>query len=489
MIIDSSLKKKLLLSRILFVLFLALAITALIGPKWGMGYAPAEYHRGLDIVFAIDISRSMDIRDLQSGIESRLERGVNIAINTIASVPGARYAAAIGRGSGYLAVPLTYDNESALGFLSSIGSSSMTGRSTNLEALIEAGANSFVGTSPARKIIVLISDGESHFGVIRNAINRCSKEGIIIVAVAVGSDEGARIFEQEDNNDSQVIISRREAAVMRTIAERTGGIYIDGNRDDASITLSSGLLSIAHDVGGSSLAGEKAKTEPVQRRSLFVILSIIAYCASRFVTRQLNNRQKSSLIGRLPLVSLAAIILIFTSCSQGKMLLMEANYLNSRGRYNEALIPYQKALSHEDAAPYADYGIGLTFYLMDEENAALQRYNDSQKKLENYPNSEHRELRYRNHYNTGIILFEDGDYHSAADSFRDALRADPRRLDAKRNLELALISISMETKPENRTDSQQGQRDILFEYLKQEEQHLWRSREWAPEEDYTGPDY
>ncbi|MCL2230641.1 MAG: VWA domain-containing protein [Treponema sp.] len=483
MMMDNLLKRKLFLSRIFFILFLALAIVALIGPKWGMGYAPSEYRRGLDIVFAMDVSRSMDIRDLQSGTESRLERGVKIAINTIASVPGARYAAAIGRGRGYLAVPLTYDNESALGFLSTIGASSMTGRSTNLEALIEAAASAFIGTSPARKIIVLISDGESHSGNIRNAINLCAREGIYIFAVAVGSDEGARIFEQDDVPDSQVVISRREAAVMRTTAERTGGMYIDGNRDDAAISISSGLLSAAQDLENNSLPGEKAKTEPVSRRPLFAVLALIAYCASKFVTRK---------TGKLPLsatASLLAILFVFTSCSQGKLLLIEANYLNSRGRFDEALVPYLKALEHEDAAPYAEYGIGLAFYLMDQEKAALSRYNDSQKKLENFPDSEHRELRFRNHYNTGIILFEDGKYESAADSFRDALRTDPRRLDAKRNLELALVSISMEAKQENRTETQQEQRSILFEYLKDEEQRLWRSREWTAEEEYTGPDY
>ena len=63
MIFDNDLKKKLLVSEILFYLFLLFAVIALIGPKWGVGYAPIEYRKGLDVIFAIDISRSMDIRD------------------------------------------------------------------------------------------------------------------------------------------------------------------------------------------------------------------------------------------------------------------------------------------------------------------------------------------------------------------------------------------------------------------------------------------
>jgi len=471
-------KSKLILSNIFFILFLVLAVIALIGPKWGMGYAPTEYRRGLDIVFAIDVSRSMDINDAASQNaerRTRLQRGLEIAKHSVASVSGARFAAAIGRGRGYLAVPLTYDSEAAFVFLESIDGSSMTGRSTNLEALVEAAADAFQSTSPARKIIVLVSDGESLSGILRNAVNRCVREGLIIIAVAVGSDDGRPIPAQLNNPESQTVISRREADVMRSAAERTGGIYIDGSRDDAARELSNYFLSITQDMGPGS-----SKKEPVQRRSLFIILALIAYGASKFVTRQAR---------RTLIVSIVAAAALFSSCSEGKLLLMEANYLSSRARYDEALVPYLKALNHEDSAPYAEYGLGLAFYLLDREDAAIQRYSDSQKLLEKFSGNEHRELRYRNHYNTGIIHFEDGDYRSAADAFREALKIDPRRIEAKRNLELSIMSISMESTAEDRTDMQEEQREILFEYIRQEEEQIWRSREWAPEETHSGPDY
>ena len=473
MILDRQLKNKLFLSNIFFCLFLLFSVIALIGPKWGMAYAPSEYRRGIDIVFAIDVSRSMDIRDAFPG-QSRLERGLLIARDCIGSVSGARYAAAIGRSKGYLTVPLTYDSEAALVFLESLDSFSMTGRSTNLEALIDAADDAFMESSPARKVIVLLSDGESHGGVFRNAVNRCARDGIIINAVALGSDEGRLILQQADDQDSVSVTSRRDSAAMRYAAEKTGGIYIDGSRDDAAAALSSHLLSLSHETGSGG-----GKKEPKQRRSLFVVLALISYAVSKFVTRK----------SWLPVASAIAIITIFTSCTEGKLLLMEANYLNSRTRYDEALIPYHKALNHDDAAPYAEYGLGLTFYLLDENETALKHYNDSKKMLDNFSASEHRELRYRNSYNTGVILFEEGDYHSAVDSFKDALRADPRRLEAKRNLELSLMSINMESKTENRSEGQEEQREILFEFLKQEEQQLWKSREWTPEEKFTGPDY
>ncbi|WP_461246716.1 VWA domain-containing protein [Treponema sp. R6D11] len=487
MTFDNDLKKKLLVSAILFYLFLAFAVIALIGPKWGVGYAPMEYRKGLDVVFAIDISRSMDIRDAQTssqtraraGFQSRLERGISIVKESVTAVSGARFAAAIGRGRGYLAVPLTYDSETAMLFLDSLNVSSMTGRSTNLESLVDAAADAFQSSSPARKVIVLVSDGEAHAGVLRNAVNRCVKDGIILNTVAVGSDEGRQITTLANDPDSPSVTSRRDSAAMRAAAERANGIYIDAVREDAGSALSSQLLSLAQETGNGN-----RKQEPKQRRPLFIILAIISYGASKFVTRQSQGKP----LRRLSAASII-VLLFFTSCSDGKLLLLQANYLNVLGRYDEALASYSKALNYEDSAPYAEYGLGLTFYQLDEEKAALNRYSDSRKLLEKYSSNEHRELRFRNSYNSGVIYFEEGDYHSAADSFKEALRTDPRRLDAKRNLELSQMSISMETNTESKTGNREASREILFEYIKQDEQQKWKSREWTPEENYTGPDY
>jgi len=479
--LPEKLKKKILTSNILFNVFLALTITAAAGPRWGTGYAYSEYRRGLDIVFAVDVSRSMDIRDAQTGgasnetggFQSRLERGLSIAGDTLLSVTGARFAVAVGRGTGYLAIPLTHDIEAAQAFFESFDGSSMTGRSTNLESLVESAADAFQSGSAARKVIVLISDGEAHAGVLRNAVNRCIRDGIILNTVAAGSDDGRLIQENPDNPGSPVVLSRRDAAVMRTASERNG-VYIDANRGDASHALSAHLLSLAQETENPG-----SRSEQKQRRTLFVILAIIAYGASKFVTRN----------WRPALVSVLFISIFLSSCTEGKLLLLEANYLNSQGRYDEAQAAYVRALDHDAAAPYAEYGLGNVLHSLEDSTSALLRYDNSLKTIETSVGSEHRELRYRNFYNSGIIFFEDGDYHSAAISFRQALRLDPRRIDAKRNLELSLMSITMDAKIKNQGEGRQEQREILFDYLRQEEQQRWRSREWTPEDNFSGLDY
>ena len=482
--LPEELNKKMRLSILFFRLFIAFAIIALAGPRWGTGYSTSGYRRGLDVVFAIDVSRSMDIRDALSGGEtqSRLERGLSISRESALYVSGARFAAAIGRGRGYLAIPLTWDNEAALSFLESLDGSSITGRSTNLESLVDAAADAFQSSSVAQKAIVLVSDGESLGGVLRNAVIRCVREGVMINAVAVGSDTGRLVPFGADDPQAPPVVSRREAAVMRTAAERTGGVYIDGSREDAASVLAAHLHSLAQETGTPD-----SRKEPKERRTLFIILALIAYGASKFAHFNWH------LPRRLPLVSLIVILLsfnIFTSCSKGKILLLEANYLHSHGRYDEALIPYQKALEYADSAPYAEYGLGVTFHSLENGLSALKGYENSKKKLEGFPSGEHLELRFRNHYNSGIVFFEEGDFHAAAEAFKDALRTDPKRIEAKRNLELSLMSINKKADDNSGEKNHENEtREILFDFLKEKEQQIWKSREWAPEEKPTGPDY
>ncbi|MDR1576201.1 MAG: VWA domain-containing protein [Treponema sp.] len=472
-----SLRRRLSASGAFFRLFLACFIIALAGPRWGLEWAAGEYRRGLDTVIAVDVSRSMEIEDAPpfNGEEelSRLERGLVIVRETAAAVPGARFAAAVSRGRGLVAVPLTWDNGAVLSFLEALDGSSLTGRGTNLESLIDAAAGAFQSSFPSRRVILLVSDGESLSGSVKAALDRCERDGIIVSALAPGSDEGRPVPGRED------IVSRRNAALLRMAAERGGGIFVDGNAADAAAVLAAHLRSLAPE---SETRGNRKERKA--RWSLFIAAAILAYGASKLCLLQIKKA------GFLLLPAL----LFLSSCSRlpGKLLIMEANFLNSRGRYTEAVSSYLKALEHEEAAPYAEYGLGSVYCSLDEGKAALEHFADSQKIIDALPAGEHRELRYRISYNTGEALFGEGDFAGAAASFREALRIEPDRIEAKRNLELSLFSLARESAAGSRSDQGQQEsesRTVLFEYLRQKEYNQWKSREWAEEEETEGADY
>ena len=278
--ISRNLRMRLQASRILFRVFLACMIIALADPSWGIDPAEVsgETLRAVDVVIALDVSRSMEIRDGNAagndGV-SRLERGITIVREAVSTAPGIRLGAVVSRNRGILAVPLTWDMDAALTFLDA-ADSSLTGRGTNLESLVDTATSAFQSSSPAARVILLVSDGEELDGSLNAALGRCKRDGIIVNAIAVGSDEGGLI-------DGE-ILSRRDSRAMRTAAGQTGGVYIDGSREDASRTLARRLRSFAP---GAETGG--TQTDRAPGWLLFVMSAIIIFGASKVCLLRLGS--------------------------------------------------------------------------------------------------------------------------------------------------------------------------------------------------------
>jgi Ca-activated chloride channel family protein len=199
---------------------------------------------------------------------------------------------------------------------------------------------------------------------------------------------------------------------------------------------------------------------------------------------------------------LAAAFPFFGACSSAgedgfagiaaKLLIMEGNFFNSRRFYAGAIAAFTRALEFEETRPYAEYGLGAVYLALDEDDAALERFAAAKKALAVLGRDQHRELRYRIDYNTGVIRFRQGDYTAAAAEFRQALEADSGRVEAKRNLELSLLSAS---RPANAAAVPlemagiDAKAEAVFDYIRQKEQDQWKSREWTGDDSAAGPDY
>jgi Ca-activated chloride channel family protein len=125
---------------------------------------------------------------------------------------------------------------------------------------------------------------------------------------------------------------------------------------------------------------------------------------------------------------------------------------------------------------------------MGEEKAALDRFTAARNMLDSLPLNLNRELRYRVCYNTGVVMFSGGKFSDAADCFRDALRIDGKKTEAKRNLELSILSNNRQTVSAGENRENEG-RSALFEYIRRKELDQWLNREWQTEEDGEEPDY
>ncbi|AEF80805.1 VWA domain-containing protein [Leadbettera azotonutricia] len=495
-------RSRMVYSDCFFVLFLGFLILSLAGPRWGEELV-ADYRRGVDVVLALDISRSMNVRDCpplpgnqDAGQNaSRLERALALARDLALGLNDIRIGTAIGKGRGILAVPLTYDSEAVLNFLDSLDSFAVTGTGTDLDSLITAASGAFKDNMPGRRGILLLTDGEIHSGTLEGALKKAQDAGIVLCAAGLGTEDGGPVPVEAGADapngvllsaNGLPVISTRRGEFLKNSVEKTGGIYIDGNRNDAAAILHDYFKSLSADSG---LSGHRRESKA--RWQLFVLAALVSFGVSRFLG--VGRRKKKIFPVLLCLFALSGI-----SCSrtEGKLLIMEGNFFNSRGLYTEAISSYLKAMDYDDAAPYAEYGLGSAYWALEESQAALERYAAAEKVLA--LGGDHPELRYRIQYNSGIIYFEKREYEQAAKAFRGALEIDGSRIEAKRNLELSLLTLdrasssqasTAEGVPETGNTGEGSDSPILYNYLRQREQDQWKSREWAKEDDTSGPDY
>jgi Ca-activated chloride channel family protein len=227
----------------------------------------------------------MEVKDAIPSGAARLERGLAIAKELVSAAPEVRYGAAISRGKGLVTVPLTWDTEAISSFLEGLNGSPVSGRGTDLESLLDAAASAFQNSSPAKRVIIFISDGEALSGSLSNALARRAGEGVIIVSLALGTDEGGLVPKKDAGSAGfdeyqDEIISRRDSTVMHSAANRTGGIYIEGNGDKTVSQIAALLADYFRSLASES-ESPGGKQESKSRQHIFIAAEIAAYGVSK----------------------------------------------------------------------------------------------------------------------------------------------------------------------------------------------------------------
>jgi Ca-activated chloride channel family protein len=273
------------LSAVFFLLSAACLIVALAGPRWGTRLAP-EFRRGTDVVLALDLSRSMDVRDGGEGSLSRLEQAAVIAGELVTLSGGVRFAVAVGKGTGVLAVPLTDDAEAVKAFLEGLSTSLITGQGTNLESLIVAASEAFQRGFPTLRRIILFSDGEAHQGSFSQGIEKARAGDIMITAVGLGSETGGMVpAAGPEEGQAETLMSFLRRDTLRNAAERTGGAYLDGTRERAAAFLSDHIAAAARETGAAGFRRER-----VSRAYIFIIAALAFLGASRACEKKRRRR-------------------------------------------------------------------------------------------------------------------------------------------------------------------------------------------------------
>ncbi len=187
-----------------------------------------------DVIFLVDVSNSMNSNDIEP---SRLEQAKLILNKTLNQLHEERVGIVVFAGEARTMMPLTTDYSSVDIYLENLSSDLIKRQGTDfLLAMEETEKKLKKGTSGLKKV-VLISDGEDNEGNHDAAVNLAQKNNIAVTSVGIGTEEGGAIPELQFNlyqdykkdEDGNTVITKRETQALKTISEKTGGVYIDGN--------------------------------------------------------------------------------------------------------------------------------------------------------------------------------------------------------------------------------------------------------------------
>ena len=232
---------------IIACLALACLSFALVNPKVGTKLETVK-REGVDVVFALDVSKSMLAEDIAP---NRLEKSKQLVTQIINNLAGDRIGIIGYAGSAFPQVPITTDFSSAKLFLNGMDTNMVSSQGTAIKEAIELAQTYYNDEEQTNRVLFIISDGEDHEGDITQMVNEATSIGIRIFTIGVGTIEGGPIpikrngilqYYKRDENNEQVV-TRLEEITLKEIAEEANGEYIDGSNTKDVIEQVSTILN------------------------------------------------------------------------------------------------------------------------------------------------------------------------------------------------------------------------------------------------------
>jgi Ca-activated chloride channel family protein len=269
-----------LVFELLVILFLSIALA---NPKIGTELKSIN-REGVDIVFAIDVSKSMLAEDVAPNRLTRSKRIISEIINSLSSdrVGIVAYAA-----QAIPQVPLTTDFASVKNFLQVIDTDMLSSQGTSIDSALNLSVNFFDQNSDTNRVLILISDGEDHDDIPDSIIKLISENNINLITIGIGQEAGTTIpikidgtvdsYKKDINGD--VVITKRNSDFLLKIASSSKGEYIDGNSTEDALE----LVKTKLDKIDKSEFESSEFVEYKQQFQIFILLSLLFIISDIFI--------------------------------------------------------------------------------------------------------------------------------------------------------------------------------------------------------------
>ena len=215
------------------ILAIFLLIIALVNPKIGTELKTVK-REGVDIVFALDISKSMLAEDVAP---NRLQKSKRLISEIINSLGSDRVGILVYAEQAVPQVPLTTDFASVKNFLRMIDTDILSSQGTSIDSALNLSIDYFDKNSDTNRVLIILSDGEDHDDISQKIAESIPAESINLLTVGIGDDNGSTIplringviDSYKKDNNGQVVITKRNSEILQKLAKVSNGIYLDGN--------------------------------------------------------------------------------------------------------------------------------------------------------------------------------------------------------------------------------------------------------------------
>ena len=468
----SPMRKKFKIGLVLFsALFILLALAR---PQWGYDWRETK-GRGIDLLIALDTSRSMLAEDIKP---NRLERAKLAILDLLDRLEGDRVGLVAFAGTAFLQCPLTLDYDAYRQTLESIDTDTIAKGGSDLASAIAEAQASFA-EDDNYKILVLITDGEDlEAGGITQA-RLASQEGVKIYTVGVGSAEGELIPIGSDTGDPDYLRDDHgnpiktilDEPTLIAIATATNGFYVPlGNTGQGlEEVYQKGLQPLPKLEREARL--HRIPTErfqwPLGAALLFLIVeSLLGTRRKKILRRSISTRMAALLV-------VTALILPHGPAEASPR---QAQKLYDAGRYDDAGEKYREALGKKPQDAHLHFNLGSTLY-------RAGKFEQASESLEQSLNTEDIELQKNSFYNLGNTRYRLGEsrlgsnpeetisfWEQALKDYQNTLNLTPDDDDAQFNYEFVKKKLE-----ELKNQQQQQQQDQQSGDQKNQEQEQPKS--------------
>src|SRR5213596_1237948 len=438
------------------LLGLSLAIISLAQPRWGYTFQDVK-RKGLDLLIAVDTSRSMLSNDVQP---DRLER-VKLAIQDLVNeLQGDRVGLIAFAGRAFLQAPLTIDYDAVVEAINDLDTKTIPEGGTNMSSAIALATQSFGKSATGNRALIIFTDGEAtdreeFSGDDVKTAKEAADAGVRIFTVGVGTPQGSLIPVTGDDGQTafvkdsagQVHKSKLDDKRLREIAQATGGFYVhleNGPRTMQQIQ-NEGLAKMQ-----AAEMDVRLSRRPIERYEWPLGAALIALALSILIPERKRTRQRAYAVaparkvargvGNAPAGAAAATALLVMFLSSSAFATAPGLDAYRGGKFEDAYSQFQEALKSHPQSRAEDK-------LQFDSGAAAYKLKDYSKALESFSQallSRNTALQSKGHYNLGNTLYQRGeaqksddkklsDWTNALDHYKQTLKLDPQNKEAKDN--------------------------------------------------------